>query len=99
MRKSSTGRGIGTKFPSNPGLSGVSYGYTFGRNRSLGGFMKGAAGLCRIFGAGIFLAFFVTGCGTLPGSGPLSLDPIRMANAIATDDVYHVRGAVESKVI
>src|SRR5262249_31242051 len=50
--------------------------------------------------AGGLLAVLVTGCGTLqPGSGPLSLDPTRMVNAIATDDVRYVRGAVESKVV
>ena len=54
----------------------------------------------RVFIVGAFLASIVTGCGTLqPGSGPLSLDPTRMVNAIATDDVRYVRGAVESKVV
>ncbi len=42
----------------------------------------------------------LTGCGTMqPGSGPLSLDPVRMVNAIAVDDVGYVRGAVESKAV
>ena len=62
--------------------------------------MKRVAEFCRVLVVGAFLASIVTGCGTMqPGSGPLSLDPIRMVNAIATDDVHYVRGAVESKVV
>jgi ankyrin repeat protein len=62
--------------------------------------MKRGLELLRIFVAGAFLASLVAGCGSMqPGSGPLSLDPVRMVNAIATDDVGYVRRAVESKVV
>jgi ankyrin repeat protein len=33
------------------------------------------------------------------GSGPLSLDPVRMVNAIGVDDVGYVRGAVQSRAV
>jgi len=49
--------------------------------------------------AGALSASMLAGCGSMPGSGPTSLDPVRMVNAISTDDVRYVRGAVESKVV
>jgi len=62
--------------------------------------MRCVAESLRVLIAGALLVSLVAGCGTmLPGSGPLSLDPTRMVNAIATDDVRYVRGAVESKVV
>jgi ankyrin repeat protein len=56
------------------------------------------AGLLRAIVAGGILASILSGCGTM-GFGPTSLDPVRLNNAIATDDVHYVRGAVESKVV
>src|SRR6185295_6248293 len=61
--------------------------------------MDRLARLLRAAAAGGLLASIMAGCGTMPGSGPTALDPMRMVNAIATDDVRYVRGAVESKVI
>jgi len=56
-------------------------------------FSKAVAG-CALIVLGL------TGCGTMqPGSGQGSLDPVRMVNAIAVDDVGYVREAVESKAI
>jgi hypothetical protein len=48
--------------------------------------------------AATLLAAVLAGCGTL-GSGPTSLDPVRMVNAIDADDVGYVRGAVENRVV
>ena len=62
--------------------------------------MKRVAGFFRVVCAGAWLSLLLGGCGTMQfGSGPVSLDPIRMVNAIATDDVGYVRAAVESKVV
>jgi hypothetical protein len=48
--------------------------------------------------AATLLAAMLAGCGTM-GFGPTALDPERLNNAIATDDVHYVRGAVEAKVV
>ena len=62
--------------------------------------MNRLAALSRAAAASALLTSLMAGCGTMqPGSGPLSLDPVRMVNAIAMDDVRYVRGAVESKVV
>src|SRR6185436_1755261 len=61
--------------------------------------MDRLARLLRAAAAGGLLASIMAGCGTMPGSGPTALDPMRMVNAIATDDVGYVRGAVENKVV
>src|SRR6185295_16971307 len=61
--------------------------------------MDRLARLLRAAAAGGLLASIMAGCGTMPGSGPTALDPMRMVNAIATDDVRYVRGAVESKSV
>jgi hypothetical protein len=55
-------------------------------------------GPLRALVAGGILVALLSGCGTM-GFGPTSLDPVRLGNAIATDDVHYVRGAVESKVV
>ena len=60
--------------------------------------MKKFAARLRAALAATFVAAMVAGCGTM-GFGPTSLDPIRLGNAIATDDVHYVRGAVEAKVV
>lgn len=60
--------------------------------------MKKFAARLRAALAATFVAAMVAGCGTM-GFGPTSLDPVRLGNAIATDDVHYVRGAVEAKVV
>jgi hypothetical protein len=51
-------------------------------------------------GCALAASLMLSGCGAMqPGSGPLSLDPVRMVNAIALDDVGYVRGAVESRAV
>src|SRR5262249_11410282 len=72
----------------------------FGPKNGMEDIMENPLGLFSTVSAGALAALTLFGCGTMrPGSGPLSLDSVRVVNAIAMDDAGYVRGAVESKVI